>query len=164
MTRPQAILTAREMWDNGDGWSIPEIKRYLADRGQTATVTTIKMWVDDAYCQERRAALRERHRLWARGKRGSVSFKVLDADALKRMGDLLNAPAAPAFEATPKMLLALRVEDGLTYSAISKVAKRFLGLDMTPQQARYRLNVLGAPKNPNKARAAREQNQFGRVA
>ncbi len=54
---------------------------------------------------------------------------------------------------TPDILLALRVDDGLSYSAIAAVARRFLGVDLSEDQVRLRLYELGVQKNPNKARA-----------
>lgn len=128
MTRPQAVQTAQELWADGKGgWTITDIRDYLANEGQDVSWPTVKSWVNQEW--------------WDRRLEGKRQARHVDA--------------------TPELLLALRLEDGLTYTAIAKVAKRFLGVDMTAKQARYQLTLLGAPKNPAKARAAREQNNLG---
>ena len=152
MTRPQAIATARRMYANGEGWTNKEIRDYLTSHGHDVHYTTIRAWVDEDYAKERNRQRRERMRRFSRDKRGTTQFLVLDADARRRLG--LDVPHEPPAELTPELLLALRLEDGLPYSAIAKVARRFFGeRDATEDKVRFRLYELGAPKNPNKARA-----------
>jgi hypothetical protein len=150
MTRPQAIMTAQQLWANGDGgWTVEAIRRYLIAQGQRSlSWSKVKCWVDEEYAAEYRRKDADRQRRLHRDRSGTTRFLILDADARERLG--LDVPPT----ATPEVLLALRLEDGLTYGAIAKVAARFLGLQMTEDEARHRLNALGAPKNPNKARRA----------
>lgn len=159
LTRPQAVQIAREMWDDGDGWKIFEIRAYLADRGVNVSRETVRAWADPEWWEQRRKRMAEIKRRHDRDARGTLSFKVIDEDAMQRFRAAASAAplASPVAEATPDLLLALRLEDGLTYGAIAKVATRLLGEPMTEQQARYRLIKLGAPKNENKAAATRAQ-------
>lgn len=62
----------------------------------------------------------------------------------------------PEPEPTADLLLALRLEDGLSHTAIAAVIRRFFGQPFTESQVRYRLDALGAPKNHNKARPRQE--------
>jgi hypothetical protein len=142
LTRPQAVQLARRLWDNGNsGWTIREIRDYIAKRGHDVHGVTIHVWVDPEYGRQRAESLK------ASKKRLYHAKKNRQPSAL-----------------TPELLLALRVEDGLAYTAIAAVARRFFGEDMTEDQVRHRLYGLGAPKNPNKSRAVRLQRQRQRVA
>jgi hypothetical protein len=158
MTRIQAITTARQMWDNGNsGWTVGAIRRDLANHGHPVSWSRVKCWVDEDYATEYRERDRIRSRVRDRDKYGATRFLVLDNDARRRLG--LDVVAEPPSKLTPDLLLALRVEDGLPYRSIAAVARRFFGEDLTPEGWRYRLHELGAPKNPNKARLAREERR-----
>lgn len=140
ITRPQAVETARRLWDNGNGgWTIREIRDYIAERGQPVTGVTVKVWVDPEYGRKRSEGLKAAKRRWHHATKARSKL-------------------------TPELLLALRVEDGLSYGAIAAIARRFFGVEMSEGQARYRLELLGAPKNPNKSRAVAAQHQQRRAA
>lgn len=149
MTNMEAMQTARRMYEGG--WKIEQIRRYLNRHGVKCSWVRVKVWVDEEYAEERRERERDRARRKWRADHNVKSFIVLDAQAREILSRELGTPPPPDF--TPELLLTLRVEDGLQYSAIAAVAKRFYGIDMTVDQIRYRLCALGAPKNPNKTRA-----------
>jgi hypothetical protein len=130
MTRPQAMRTAREMYDDGHGWTITEIRRYLLQQGFEVSRYAVHGWVDQEW--------------WA----GELERK-------RRVREVRRGEAPKAV--TPELLRALRLDDELSYSAIAKVVSRFYGESMTEDQARYRLYELGAPKNSNKSRANTER-------
>lgn len=160
MTRPQAVWTARQMYESG--WRILQIRDYLASRGQTAHRSTIKRWVDPEYAElyNRTHAADERRR-W-RDKHGTRAFIVLDDDARARLADELATPVKLVM--TEELMLALRVEDGLSYTAIGKVAGRIFGTPMSGERVRYRLAKHGVPKNPAKVRNAARNLNTKRVA
>lgn len=165
LTRPQAVELARRMWGDGESWTFTEIRDYLATRGHPVHATTVRTWVDDEYARNRNDERRESNRRHNREKRGSRAFLILDDDAKQRLGLHQGPKPSPlASEATPDVLLALRVEDKLTYPAIAAVARRFLGQDLSAEQVRYRLYELGVEKNPNKVRIALADNPMRRAA
>lgn len=111
-------------------WQPVEIRqRLVREFGVAPSLTTIRVWTDDRYAAERRTVQAAAKRRESARRRG-VDFRELSDD----------------------VLLALRVEDGLTYPAISNVVRRFYAVDIDPEDMRRRLHELGAPKNPNKAR------------
>lgn len=124
------LQRARELVEGG--WSTGETARRLAlefDLPQPPARTTIRRWTEPGYA--------ELHKRWQeKCVRGEVR---------------------PGRELTDDLLLALRVEDDLTYSAIAKVARRFYSVDLDPERLRHRLYQLGAPKNENKVQAGRKE-------
>ena len=156
LTRPQAVQLARKMWaDGNDGWSVTEIRDYLATRGHDVTRITVKTWVDPEWGRQRNEGLRASKRRCDRNRRGTQTFRILDNDAQARLHELVGAGGplgAPEF--SPEFLLALRIEDGHTYEAIAKIARRFFGVEWTADQLRFELYKLGAPKNPAKVQSA----------
>ena len=126
------VLRARQLRE--DGWSPRQIRLILAkefDLPQPPSKTTIRQWTEPGFVEMER---RQRAEARARQRRG-------------RPGRFL----------TDELLLALRLEDGLPYTTIAKVARRFYAVDLDPDQLRHRLNRLGAPKNEKKARAQRRR-------
>lgn len=146
LTRPQAIEVARRMWANGQAWTLSDISRYLTKRGVKVSRQTVRGWVNEDY---RRLDL-ERNRSRKREQRGTQYFRIVDDDAKKRMSLMPSA-------LTPDVMLAMRVEDGLSYMAIAAVARRFFGQDMSEYQVRARLYELGVSKNPKRVIAAERQ-------
>lgn len=138
MSRIQAAATAERMYPE---WKVDQIRVYLAARGVNVSWSTVKIWADADYREERlrrervrtRNAWRERHNI------PSSRFRAVDVDECEQI------------------LLALRVEDGVQYSALSVIARRFYGFEMTPEHIRYRLCMLGATTNPNKGVALRRR-------
>jgi hypothetical protein len=131
------MARARELVEAG--WTAGETRRLIAQEfglDRLPSVTTIRSWTEPGY--------RELHRQWQ----------------LKCTGKLVCPPSA----LTPDVLLALRVDDGHSYSSIAAIARRFFGEEMTANQARYRLRELGAPRNANKVRATRRQHKLRAVA
>lgn len=127
------------------GWTSGQTARRLAvefELPKPPATTTIRRWTEPGYV--------ELHRSWQ--------------EKCKRRAQEGPARAPDPFELTDDLLLALRVEDELTYTAISKIAKRFYAVDLDPDHLRLRMNSLGAPKNPNKARATAAQNKRKRAA
>ena len=120
------VRRAQELCDAG--WTYPQAARVLAkefDLDRVPSTTTLRCWLEPGY--------RERHRSWQRKcYSGEPSTDVV----------------------TPALLRALRVEDGLSYMAITKVLARFCGEDLSEFQVRSRLYEIGIEKNPNKVRAA----------
>lgn len=163
MTRMEAITTARTMY--AGGWKIDQIRIYLRKHGVKTSWARVKMWVDDEYAERYRRRERDRSRRRNREINGVKSFRVLDQQARETLVRELAVPATAATaELTPDLLIALRLEDGLTYPTIAKVVRRFFGENVTENQVRLQLAKLGAPKNPNKARAARTQNARRKAA
>lgn len=136
MTRAQAMATARRMSEGGD-WQQVQIRAYLASRGQPVSRSTLKAWIDPDFAARRRESDKLRKRSAWRERNGRYGCKVLDVD----------------------LLLALRVNDGLSYAAISKVAARIYGEKLSADQVRDRLIRRGVPKNPAKVRSARKLNE-----
>jgi transposase len=130
------MALARQMYANGDGWSIKEIRAYLAERGHDVVWETVKAWADPAWAERRRLAHRAARRRWWRERHRARTFRVLDEHAREQV------------RATPDLLLALRLEDGLSYAAIAKIINRFTGLDLTATQVRRQLHQLGVAKHP----------------
>lgn len=154
MTRPQAVNLARQLWADGDGgWTVAEIRDYLARHGHKVVLETVRRWVDPKWAAEFYRSRNETRRRWDRERRGTTEFRVLDDDARRRLG--LDVPVEPPSKLTDELLLALRVEDRLTYTAIAAVARRFFGEELDEDGWRRRLYGLGAPKNPNKSRPRR---------
>lgn len=157
MTRPQAMATARRMAEGE--WQVKQIQAYLGSRGHAVSWDTVKGWSDPEWAERRRKAKRDSKRAWWREHHGSGGFRVLDADARRRLAERL---ATPLPTATPAMsvdlMLALRVDDGLSYVAIAKVADRIYGQKLSAWQVRDRLNQQGVPKNPAKVRSAQKLN------
>lgn len=58
-----------------------------------------------------------------------------------------------------RSMLTLRLDDGLSYTAIAKVMRRFYNVDLDAEQVRHRLYKAGAPKNPEKVRGASARSQ-----
>ena len=146
MTRPQAIATARRMVEGG--WAIEHVRRYLAGHGHRVSWSQVKDWVDPEYRERRLERERERQRKLWRDRHGvrPENYRVFsraEYDAL---------------------LLALRLEDGLSFSAIAAVSRRILGQDVTVDVIRQRLYALGVEKNPNKVRAAERGNALRSAA
>ena len=137
MTRPQAMETARRMYPE---WSIPEIRRYLAEREVRVAWEQVKRWVDPEYDAARRERENRRRREAWRRKHNTAPHNY------RHHGDILN------------VLHSLRVEDGLTYSALAAVSRRLYGLKFTEYAIRAELLKRGVEKNPNKVRATREQH------
>lgn len=128
----RTVARAREL--AAAGWYPTGISRILArefDLERPPSTNTIRCWLDPGF-REYHIRLNSRARERREGR---------SSDGLPKPSRL-----------TPQLLLALRVEDGLTYGAIAAVARRFCGEEMTEDECRYRLYELGAPKNPNKAR------------
>ena len=124
----RTVSRAREL--AAAGWTPVPIGRLLAKEfalSSPPSANTIRCWIDPGY-RDYHAELNRR----AMRRRRSGSAQVSEP---------------------PDVLLALRLEDGLTYPTIAKVARRFLGLELTEYQVRDRLQALGVPKNPNKTRA-----------
>jgi hypothetical protein len=113
------------------GWSEREIQRLIVEEfGVRPAINSIRYWTDEKF---RRQELRRRRQA-GRGESPSP-FR------------------GPLSELTDGTLLALRIEDGLTYPTIAKVVRRFYGEDIRPDALRHHLNALGVPKNPKKSRA-----------
>jgi len=133
----RVVARAKELVEAG--WTTGETRKLLAQEFSLArlpSATTIRSWTEPGY--------RELHRTWQ----------------LKCSQNRVAAPAPPPSALTPDLLLSLRVEDGLSYSAIAAVVRRFFGEDLTENQVRYRLTErLGAPKNAAKAAAMKRQWQ-----
>jgi len=118
MTRTEAIWTARRMREGG--WTIPQIRDYLAARGQSRNRETIRRWSDPELMQRARdeAAARHRHKRAARAMR-------------------LTRPSqaySPEFRFV--RLLALR-EAGLSCPATAQVLRLDFGEPITAEQVRY---------------------------
>jgi len=129
--RHSTIMVARARQLVNAGWTAGETRRLIAEEfglARLPSVTTIRSWTEPGY--------RELHRQW----------QLKCAAKPKPV-----SPTVPS-RLTPDVLLALRVEDKLTYGAIAAVVRRFFGEEMTEDQARFRLYELGVEKNPNKTR------------
>jgi transposase len=126
------------------GWTTGETARRLAvefDLDPVPATTTIRRWTEPGYW-ELHKSWQEKAQRRARGQEPRALRGPLSDD----------------------LLMALRVEDELTYSSIAKVARRFFGVDVDPDQLRHRLYELGAPKNPAKSRAVSRSNAERRLA
>jgi hypothetical protein len=139
MTRTQAMAIAKRMYEGE--WKIDQIRRYLATRGVSVAWSTVKVWVDPGYRDEqlRRNRVRARN-AWR--QRNNVQ---------------LARHTACDPEECEQTLLTLRREDKVQYTALAVIARRFYGIDLSPEQVRHRLYELGAEKNPNKARPQRRK-------
>lgn len=121
LTRPQAQVTAREMWASG-AWGKTEITRYLNDRGVKVHRITVSRWVDDHAAAAKRA---EDDRRVARR-------------SMTRSGRLGRTDARPEFK-----LRRIRALDaaGLTATAIAKVMTVDFGDELSAQQVREALRL-----------------------
>lgn len=130
------ITRARQL--AAGGWTEREIQRLLAEEfGVRPAINSIRYWTDEKFRQQelkRRDRHRRRDRAAARGETPSPFM-------------------APKLGLTDEALLALRLEDEMTYPTIVKVVRRFYGQEINETALRRHLNALGAPKNPNKTGA-----------
>jgi hypothetical protein len=81
MTRLEAIRYARDMYDDGGGWTITEIQRRLNERGVPCVWETVKGWVDPEWHEQRKRSHRESGRRYWRKRNGTTVFRVLDESA-----------------------------------------------------------------------------------
>lgn len=130
LTRTQAMVTARRMWNAGEGsWTIGEIRAYLTRRGQTVSWATVRAWVDPAYAEERRArdrvAQRQRYRQ-RHGVRPEALKVITEVELLERMRQLKGAELSDA--------------------AIAKVMRLDYGQELTKLQVFYALRNGRYPK------------------
>lgn len=128
----KVIAYARRLHEAG--WSISQIRDLMErETGMRPSRTTVMTWVDEQAAETQR------------------QFQA-DYRRRRRQGQLSRLPAA---RLTDRDLLALREEDDLSYTAITKVVQRFYGVEMTESQVRYRLLNLGVQMNENKSRAVK---------
>lgn len=136
---PLAVVREARLLANG-GWTVTEIRhRIERQHGRMPAETTVQAWIKPGVAERRQrqsAISRNRHRI---------------AEDSGKPG-----PKAARFpsELTDDVLLAMRVDDGLSLNALAAVIARFYGVRLTVGQIRTRLDKLGAPRNENKARRA----------
>lgn len=132
MTRPEAIRRTREMWAGGQGgWTISDIRQYLADRGQPAAWETVKGWADPAWAARRREQQRAQQRRWWRKKHGVTTYRVADmpstdTERLERLAELRQC--------------------GVSYTALARIATAQFGDPITAEQVRYALKADRYPR------------------
>ncbi len=133
------ISTARRM--HADGWTPTELARYFASQGNPVPMTTIRSWVlpptrSEAYREQMAAHARN---MRAAKRAAAAGTPIDDIDAALRRA------------------LALRRDHGLTYPTLSVILAEYHGVQVGEDTLRRQLGKMGAERNPNKARATREQ-------
>lgn len=131
-----AMVRARELRSPGMDMSLRQVAAQIGkEYGTTPTSMTILRWTDPKWAEQDRQTTIERGRRYrrARGVRDRQTRQI----------------------ATDADLLALRLEDGLSYPAIEKVVRRFFSSPMSEEQIRAKLHELGVEKNHAKARTTR---------
>lgn len=134
MTYMQAMQQARRMYSDG-GWSIHGIRRYLLERGvdgmPNLSHQTVHAWVDPEWAERRRKAVRECVRRHDRARAPDrTTFTVLDAEARARLRAIIGNDWLDDNEVA-RTLLLLRNEDRLSVRALSAVARRLFGIELT---------------------------------
>lgn len=134
MTTYTAPMVDRARQLSDDGWTATAISRRLkAEFGVQPARDTVRAWVDPDAAER---------------------LRIANA-ASKRRSRARNDAERRTF--VERAMLTLRLEDGLPYSTISKVMRRFYGVEASAETIRHRLYELGVEKNPNKTRAGFEQ-------
>jgi hypothetical protein len=118
---------AREMYGDGDAWSLTQIARYLTAQGTPVDRITVKRWVLPGFAEQRRREQRD-----AASRRRA---RVRSVPVLARMRDLRTA--------------------GLSYAGIAIVLRLDWGLEMSADHVRYYMRKGREPRLP-KRRAARD--------
>lgn len=118
------------------GWTDLQIAAILErETGRRPGSMTVRRWTDPDWAQADKERSRRRHARLRRAK-----------------GIPPRYSHSPVRELLDEDLLALRRDDHLTYTAISRVLWRFYAVRLSADQVRYRLYALGAEKNANRAR------------
>lgn len=137
MTRPQAMRFAQDMYADGEGWGIEEIRRHLAERGvlgvsgRPLAWDTVRRWADPSYEARKRDLDRVRKRENYRRSHHVKAFRVMD--------DMAEA-------AKVDRLLELR-DCGVSFASLVKIIALDFGDHLTVEQVRYAVSTRRWPKS-----------------
>lgn len=141
---PATMNAARAMHEAG--WTPTEIARYFAQQGNPVPMTTVRSWV---LPPKRSDAYREQMAAHARKIRAAQRQSAAPEHRAPTDDPLAQA-------------LRLRIGDDLSYHALTVVLREYHGVTMSAERLRYHLTRMGAPRNPNKARATTREQTAGR--
>lgn len=126
----QTVALARQMYGDGDAWTVDGIVRYFAGQGIAVSRSTVRRWVRPEY---REQELRRRSEL-NRATKGEPAPKAKPRTIIARMRQLRAA--------------------GVTHRSIAAVLEVDHGLHLNASQVRYYLKTGREPHLP-KRRAAK---------